>query len=91
MSEITCHGSILLINTVRAFYSFQAFTDIVVRDSELVTVELVASDRNGDLQGVIFLGSIKYDALKRVYDSRVRIFIILTLKASKIASGNVIC
>ena len=51
----------------------QAFTDIVVRDSELVTVELVASDRNGDLQGVVFLGSIKYDALKRVYDSRVSI------------------
>ena len=38
-------------------------------------MELVASDRNGDLQGVIFLGSIKYDALKRVYDSRVSLLL----------------
>ena len=51
---------------------FQAFTDIVVRDSELVTVELVASDRTGSFQGVIFLGSIKYENLKKVYDARVR-------------------
>ena len=51
---------------------FQAFGDIIVRDSEMVCVELVANDRHGDLQGVIFLGSIRYDALKRVYDARVR-------------------
>ncbi|XP_060573865.1 uncharacterized protein KIAA0930 homolog isoform X2 [Ruditapes philippinarum] len=48
----------------------EAFTDIVVQDSELVTVELVASDRDGELQGVIFLGSIRYDNLKKVYDAR---------------------
>lgn len=55
------------------FYFFQAFTDIVVRDSELVTVELVASDREGGLQGVVFLGSIRFEQLKKVYDARVGI------------------
>lgn len=45
----------------------------MVRDGEMVCVELVASDRDGAIQGVIFLGSIRYDALKRVYDARVSI------------------
>lgn len=55
----------------------QVFCDIVVRDGEMVCVELVARGR-GDggagadgAQAVIFLGSIRYDALTRVYDSRV--------------------
>lgn len=43
----------------------------MVRDGEMVCVELVANDRDGSVQGVIFLGSIRYDALKRVYDARV--------------------
>jgi hypothetical protein len=52
--------------------------DITVRDGEMVCVELVASDKDGTVQGVIFLGSIRYDALKRVYDARVskKIFIL---------------
>lgn len=50
---------------------FQVFCDIMVRDGEMVCVELVANDRDGTVQGVIFLGSIRYDALKRVYDARV--------------------
>ena len=50
---------------------FQAFAEIIVRDSEMVCVELVAQDRHGPFQGVIFLGSIRYDALKKVYDTRV--------------------
>ncbi|ESO97627.1 hypothetical protein LOTGIDRAFT_181607, partial [Lottia gigantea] len=49
----------------------EAFQDIVVRDSESVVVELVASDKDGDHQGVIFLGSVKYDALKKVYDGKL--------------------
>lgn len=49
----------------------QVFCDILVRDGEMVCVELVASDRSGSIQSVIFLGSIRYDALKRVYDARV--------------------
>lgn len=56
----------------------EVFHDILVRDGEMVCVELVASDRAGSIQGVIFLGSIRYDALKKVYDARV-IFIILLL------------
>ncbi|XP_063232010.1 uncharacterized protein LOC134536244 [Bacillus rossius redtenbacheri] len=48
----------------------EVFCDILVRDGEMVCVELVASDRDGAIQGVIFLGSIRYDALKRVYDAR---------------------
>lgn len=44
----------------------------MVRDGEMVCVELVANDRDGTVQGVIFLGSIRYDALKKVYDARVR-------------------
>ncbi|KAH0535789.1 uncharacterized protein LOC123266618 isoform X1 [Cotesia glomerata] len=48
----------------------EVFCDILVRDGEMVCVELVASDRKGAIQGVIFLGSIRYDALKKVYDAR---------------------
>lgn len=52
---------------------FQIFADCIVRDSEMVCVELIASDKYGDFCGVLFLGSIRYDALKRVYDARVGI------------------
>lgn len=56
------------------FYSVdnfeEAFADIIVRDSEIICVELVATDHDGKFQGVIFLGSIKYEALKKVYDAR---------------------
>ena len=34
-------------------------------------MELVARDRDGTLRGVTFLGSVRYDALKKVYDARV--------------------
>jgi len=46
----------------------------------MVCVELVASDRHGSIQGVIFLGSIRYDALKKVYDARVSALIKLSKK-----------
>lgn len=48
----------------------EVFQDILVRDGEMVCVELVARDKDGSTQGVIFLGSIRYDALKKVYDAR---------------------
>jgi hypothetical protein len=49
----------------------EVFQDILVRDGEMVCVELVAKDKeNKEEKGVIFLGSIRYDALKKVYDSR---------------------
>ena len=44
---------------------------MLVRDGEMVCVELVATNRRGISQGVLFLGSIRYEALKKVYDSRV--------------------
>lgn len=53
------------------FACLQVFADMLVRDGEMVCVELVASDHAGIRQAVIFLGSIRYDALKRVYDARV--------------------
>ncbi|KAG1654752.1 hypothetical protein GQR58_024837 [Nymphon striatum] len=46
------------------------FGDIIVRDGEMVCVELLASDKHGSIQSVVFLGSIRYEALKRVYDAR---------------------
>ncbi|KAH9638271.1 hypothetical protein HF086_013709 [Spodoptera exigua] len=48
----------------------EVFCDIVVRDGEMVCVELVARGRGCAPQAVIFLGSIRYDILTRVYDSR---------------------
>lgn len=36
----------------------------------MVCVELVAND--GQYKKVLFLGSIKYESLKRVYDAKVR-------------------
>ncbi|XP_053599636.1 uncharacterized protein LOC128669135 isoform X2 [Plodia interpunctella] len=48
----------------------KVFCDIVVRDGEMVCVELAARGRGCSAQAVIFLGSIRYDALAAVYDSR---------------------
>ena len=47
----------------------EAFSQMVVNDGEMVCVELLAND--GKTQRVLFLGSIKYEALKKVYDKRV--------------------
>lgn len=49
----------------------QVFSDLIVRDGETIAVELVARDTSAGISGVIFLGSVRYDTLKRVYDSRV--------------------
>lgn len=50
----------------------QVFSDMTVGEGEMVCVELVASDKSTTFQGVIFQGSIRYEALKKVYDNRVR-------------------
>lgn len=42
---------------------------MIVKEGEMVCVELLAND--GKIQRVLFLGSIKYEALKKVYDRRV--------------------
>ncbi len=47
------------------------FSDIVVRDGECVCVELVAKDRYNHRESAVFLGSIRYEVLKQVYDTRV--------------------
>lgn len=52
--------------------SVQVFSDMTVGEGEMVCVELVASDKSNTFQGVIFQGSIRYEALKKVYDNRVR-------------------
>lgn len=53
---------------------WQVFSDMTVGEGEMVCVELVASDKSNTFQGVIFQGSIRYEALKKVYDNRVRSF-----------------
>ncbi|XP_077325486.1 uncharacterized protein KIAA0930 homolog isoform X1 [Lithobates pipiens] len=49
----------------------EVFSDLTVGEGEMVCVELVASDKTNTFQGVIFQGSIRYEALKKVYDNRV--------------------
>ncbi|CAL1548140.1 unnamed protein product [Lymnaea stagnalis] len=60
----------------------EVFQDMIVRDSESVAVELTASDKQGSFTGVLFLGSVKYDALKRVYDARASLTQKLTQRMS---------
>lgn len=48
----------------------EVFKDVVVRDGECVCVELVTRDRYKNHEAVIFLGSIRYEILKQVYDAR---------------------
>ncbi|ERE86487.1 Protein of unknown function DUF2045 containing protein [Cricetulus griseus] len=48
----------------------EVFSDMTVGEGEMVCVELVASDKTNTFQGVIFQGSIRYEALKKVYDNR---------------------
>jgi hypothetical protein len=42
---------------------------MTVNEGEIVCVELMAN--SGNTKRVLFLGSIKYEALKKVYDGRV--------------------
>lgn len=42
---------------------------MIVKENEMVCVELAA--KYDSFHKVLFLGSIKYDALKKVYDARV--------------------
>ena len=46
---------------------------MIVRDGECVCVELVVKDRQRTREAVVFLGSIRYEILKQVYDTKVRI------------------
>ncbi|CAG0918288.1 unnamed protein product [Notodromas monacha] len=49
----------------------EVFSDLDVRDGEMICAELMASDKDGSsVGGVAFLGAIGYDTLKRVYEAR---------------------
>ncbi|CAF0928585.1 unnamed protein product [Brachionus calyciflorus] len=45
-----------------------AFNEMIVKEGEMVCVELIAGHES--FRKVLFLGSIKYEALKKVYDAR---------------------
>ncbi|XP_078453210.1 uncharacterized protein KIAA0930 homolog isoform X2 [Lampetra fluviatilis] len=49
----------------------EVFGDMTLEEGEMVCVELVASDKHSSFQRVIFQGSIRYEALRKVYDNRV--------------------
>ncbi|KFM78771.1 putative protein-like protein, partial [Stegodyphus mimosarum] len=72
--SMDCKGEMEEISYPNIFFTVdnydEVFEDILVRDGEIVCVELVAADKEGALQTVIFLGSIHYEAVKRVYDAR---------------------
>jgi hypothetical protein len=61
-------------------FSLQVYSDMSVKDGEMIVVELIASDRDHGFQAVLFLGSIRYDALKGVYDARVRLYFTHAIK-----------
>ena len=44
---------------------------MIIGEGECICVELIARDRNRNVEAVIFLGSMRYDILKKLYDSRV--------------------
>ncbi|KAI6177378.1 Protein of unknown function DUF2045 family-containing protein [Aphelenchoides bicaudatus] len=48
----------------------RVFGDMVVTEGECICVELVARDRFREKEAVIFLGSIRFDVLQKLYDSR---------------------
>uniref|UniRef100_G1NV34 KIAA0930 n=3 Tax=Myotis TaxID=9434 RepID=G1NV34_MYOLU len=60
----------------------EVFSDMTVGEGEMVCVELVASDKTNMFQGVIFQGSIRYEALKKVYDNRVSVAARMAQKMS---------
>ncbi|XP_018107362.1 uncharacterized protein KIAA0930 homolog isoform X2 [Xenopus laevis] len=60
----------------------EVFSDMTVGEGEMVCVELVARDKTNTFQGVIFQGSIRYEALKKVYDNRVSVAAKMAQKMS---------
>ncbi|KAJ7390956.1 hypothetical protein OS493_020976 [Desmophyllum pertusum] len=56
----------------------ETFRDFSLQENEMVCVELVAKDKTESVEGVIFLGSIRFESLKKVYDGRASV-------ASKVA------
>jgi len=48
----------------------QVLSNLIVRDGEMVCVELVAADKNSTRKIALFCGTIHYEKLKLVYDAR---------------------
>ncbi|CAF5164914.1 unnamed protein product, partial [Rotaria magnacalcarata] len=46
------------------------FCEMIVNEGQMVCVELVARNPHLNEQRVLFLGSIKYESLKKVYETR---------------------
>ncbi|XP_022251010.1 uncharacterized protein KIAA0930 homolog [Limulus polyphemus] len=71
--SMDCKGEGEEISYPNIFFMVDNYDEVSLLNGEMVCVELVAMDKDGVLQGVIFLGSIQYEALKRVYDTRASI------------------
>ncbi|OCT86051.1 hypothetical protein XELAEV_18019745mg [Xenopus laevis] len=63
----------------------EVFSDMTVGEGEMVCVELVARDKTNTFQGVIFQGSIRYEALKKVYDNRVNLHNVTNLRSRSLS------
>ncbi|XP_071955845.1 uncharacterized protein KIAA0930 homolog [Antedon mediterranea] len=48
----------------------EVFSGMKVQATQMVCVELVANERHGSFRSVVFLGCVRYEALKRVYENR---------------------
>ena len=77
----SCSRFKFLLNRFLFYDCCKAFNEMIVKENEMVCVELLAND--GNIKKVLFLGSIKYEALKKVYDARVRIFSFLFVSLSQ--------
>ncbi|XP_032220552.1 uncharacterized protein KIAA0930 homolog isoform X2 [Nematostella vectensis] len=62
----------------------ETFKDFTVKDNEMVCVELVARDKTESFKGVVFLGSIRFESLKKVYENRAS---MATKVAQKMSMG----
>lgn len=75
--SMDCKGENEQISYPNIFFTVDNYdellSEILVRDGEMVCVELLATDRCGETQAVIFLGSIQYQALKRIHDLRASV------------------
>ncbi|XP_038053649.1 uncharacterized protein KIAA0930 homolog isoform X3 [Patiria miniata] len=48
----------------------EVFGDVTVDEGQLICVEVVAAEKEGQYRSVIFLGSVRYESLRRVYEAR---------------------
>ncbi|XP_033645590.1 uncharacterized protein KIAA0930 homolog isoform X1 [Asterias rubens] len=51
----------------------EVFGDVMVEEGQLICVEVVAAEKQGHYRSVIFLGSVRYESLRRVYEARASV------------------